>query len=216
MLEPLAKKIHLPVGVLAVLVLLLLGGAVGGGIALLPPPDVRLVNSIPALHLVEMSSSQISEMDITAYSEFQTQLQTMGFTELLQFNLPQLPNTNFMDVGMKGDVGTYSEIIKFPGSIAPKLSFVTVFSNGTWFSTNGWKGTDQNTAWQISEFFPELAPDQLYVKHVQRVQQLAADNGWQVQAMGENRYVAALSDEIRTYLVENKIPAYKADFELWH
>jgi hypothetical protein len=45
---------------------------------------------------------------------------------------------------------------------------------------------------------------------------LAADNGWQVQAMGENRYVAALSDEIRTYLVENKIPAYKADFELWH
>ncbi len=182
----------------------------------MPPPDIRLVSSVPPVHLVEMSTNQISEMDITAYSDFQSQLQNMGFTDLFEFNLPQLPNTNFMHVGMKSDVGTYSEIIKFPGSIAPKVSFVTIFTNGTWFSTNGWNGTDQNKAWQISEFFPDLALDQLYVKHVQRVQQLSSDNGWQVQAMSENRYIAALSDEIRTYIVGNKIPSYKADFELWH
>jgi hypothetical protein len=216
MLEPLSKKLHLPVGVLAGLVLVVLVGAVSGGIALLPAPDIRLVSSVPPVHLVEMSTNQISEMDITAYSDFQSQLQNMGFTDLIEFNLPQLPNTNFMHVGMKSDVGTYCEIIKFPGSIAPKVSFVTVFTNGTWFSTNGWSGTDQNKAWQISEFFPDSAPDQLYVKHVQRVQQLSSDNGWQVQAMSVNRYIAALSDEIRTYVVQNKIPAYKADFELWH
>jgi hypothetical protein len=216
LLEPASEKLHIPSGILAVLVLVLLAGMVLGLGALMPVSAVKLVDGIPPLHVVEVTANQISEMDITAYTEFQNQLQTMGFTDILQCTLPQLPNTNFMDVGMKQDVSTYSEIIKFPGTIAPKVSFVTVFTNGTWYSTNGWNGTGQENAWQVSEFFPDAPLDQLYVKHVQRVQQMETDNGWQAQSLSENRYMAALSDEVRTFLVTKKIPAYQAAFDLWH
>ncbi len=215
-LEPAAKKLHISIWILAVLVLLLMGGAIVALGALMPASAVKVVDSIPSLHIVEVTANQIGEMDITAYSEFQNQLQTMGFTETVQFTLPDLPSSNFMEVGMKPDVGTYSEIIKFPGSIAPKVSFVTVFTNGIWFSTNGWPGTNQQNNWQVSEFFPDIPVDQLYVKHVQRVQQMVADNDWQAQSMSEARYMAALSDQIRTYLESKKVPAYKANFEFWH
>jgi len=215
-LEPAAKKLRVPAGVLAVLVLILAAGAVWGISLLIPAGSVKLVDSIPPLHVVEVAANQISEMDITAYTEFQNQLQTMGFNDILECTLPQLPNTNFMEVGMKPDVGTYSEIIKFPGTINPKVSFVTTFTNGIWFSTNGWTGTSQENSWQVSEFFPDTPVDQLYVKHVQRVQQMISDNGWQTQAMSENRYLAALSDQVRTFLSTKKVPAYQAQFPLWH
>jgi hypothetical protein len=215
-LEPVSKKLHIPEGILAVLAIVLLAGLIWGAGALMPAPAYKLVDVIPPLHVVEVAANQISEMDITAYTEFQNQLQTMGFTDILQCTLPQLPNTNFLDVGMKPDVSTYSEIIKFPGTIVPKVSFVTAFTNGVWYSTNGWAGTGQENNWQVSEFFPDAPLDQLYVKHVQRVQQMQTDNGWQAQTLNENRYMAALSDEVRTFLVTKKISAYQADFALWH
>jgi hypothetical protein len=215
-LEPASKKLHIPIGVLAFLVLALLAGLVWGVGALMPSAAVKLVDNIPPIHVVEVTPNQISEMDITSYTEFQNQLQSMGFADLIQFTVPQLPNTNFMDVGMKQDVSTYSEIIKFPGTIVPKVSFVTTFTNGVWFSTNGWAGTNSENAWQVSEFFPNDPVDQLYVKHMQRVQQMLADNGWQAQSMNEQRYMASLSDEIRTFLVDKKVPAYQANFALWH
>ncbi len=215
-LEPASKKLHIPAGVLTLLVLLLLAGGVIGLAALMPASAVKLVDSIPPIHIVEVSASQITDMDITAYSEFQNQLQTMGFTDILQFTLPQLPNSNFMDVSVKPDVYTYGEIVKFPSTIAPKVSFVTIFTNGVWYSTNGWEGDNVENAWRVSEFYPTTPPDQLYVKHVQRVQQMISDNGWQSQAMNENRYMAALSDELRTVLTTGKIEAYKLTVAQWH
>jgi hypothetical protein len=216
LLEPASEKLHIPSGVLAVLVLVLLAGFVLGLGALMPASAVKLVDRIPPIHLVEVTAAQIGDMDITAYTEFQNQLQTMGFTDILQFTIPQLPNTNFMDVEMKHDVSTYSEIIKFPSTIVPRVSFVTVFTNGVWYSTNGWDGKAAENAWRVSEFFPDTPLDQLYVKHVQRVQQMESDSGWQAQSLNENRYMAAVSDEIRTVLTDTKIEAYNVNLALWH
>ncbi len=68
----------------------------------------------------------------------------------------------------------------------------------------------------ISEFFPQDSPDQLYVKHVQGVEKMKQDKDWQVQPMSQNRYMAALSDHLRWFLVKTGIPGYSATFDLWH
>jgi hypothetical protein len=213
---PAARKLRMPTYAFLALALLLLGGAAGGAALLLGPSSVGVVDSIQPLHIVEVNSEQVSEMDITAYSDLQNQLQSMGFTDLLQMTVPQLPSPNFFDVGLKEDAGTYSEILKMPGQLTPFLSFVTVFTNGVWFSTNAWKGKDVATNFRISAFYPGTAPDQLYIRHIQAVQKREREDGWQVEAMGEDRYMSALSDQIRGFLARKNIPAYQADFSLWH
>jgi hypothetical protein len=155
-------------------------------------------------------------MDVTGYMEIQNQLQTMGFTPVLQMTVPQIPAPNFFDVGMKESIGTYSEILKIPGQITPHLSFTTVFTNGIWYSTNAWQGTQHEMAYLISEFYPQDTPEQLYIKHVQGVEKFKKEKDWQVQLMSENRYMAALSDHLRWFLNKKDIPGWKADFNLWH
>jgi len=214
--DPLAKKLKIPTYVVIGLIAAIIVGAVIGLGAILNQPSVPLVDSIQPLHLIQVNSGQVSEMDITAYTDVQNQVQTMGFQSLLQMTVPQIPSPNFFDVGMKSDAGVYSEIIKFPGQLAPKLSFVTVFTNGVWFSTNGWDGTSHNSATQVSEFYSGDTPDQLYVQHMQTLEKLKQDNGWDVQSMSENRYMAAFSDRVRSFLDKKGVPAYQADFNLWH
>ena len=216
MFDPLAKKMRIPTYVFLGLVAALIVGAVIGVGSLLNKPTVVLADMIQPIHMVQMSSSQVSEMDITAYTELQTQLQTMGFTPVIQMTVPQLPSPNFFDVGMKEDAGVYSEILKMPGQITPHLSFVSVFSNGVWFSTNAWQGDNQTMDYLVSEYYPDATPDQLYAQHNQTLEKLKQDKGWQVQAMGENRYMAALSDHLRWFLNKKDIQGYQADFKLWH
>lgn len=214
--DPLAKKLKVPTFVVLVLLIaLLVGGTIGIG-AVLNQPSVPTVDTIQPLHFVEVSSSQVSEMDITAYTDLQNQIQTMGFQPVLQMTVPQLPSPNFFDVSMKEDAGTYSEIIKMPGQLAPRLSFVTVFTNGVWFSTNAWEGTNQSLNTLESEFYPGDTPDQLYVQHIQTLEKLKQDKEWEVQSLSENRYMAALSDRVRWFLDKKGVPAYQADFNLWH
>ncbi len=216
MFDPLAKKFKVPVYVLPIAVVILIIGAVIGLGSLLGKPSVILAETIQPIFIVQENSNQVSEMDITAYAEFQTSLQNMGFTPLIQMTVPQLPSPNFFDVGMKEDSGIYSEILKMPGQIAPHLSFVTVFSNGVWFSTNAWQGDNQTMDYLISEYYPDDTPDQLYTQHAQTLEKLKQDNGWQVQTMGENRYLAALSDHLRWFLNKKDLQGYQADFKLWH
>ncbi|HTC22210.1 MAG TPA: hypothetical protein VK859_15235, partial [bacterium] len=216
MFDPLAKKLRVPTYVFLGLIALLIVGAVIGAGAVLNKPSVALADTIQPIHLVQVNSSQVSEMDITAYTDIATQIQTMGFTPVIQMTVPQLPSPNFFDVGMKEDSGTYSEILKMPGQIAPHLSFVSVFSNGVWFSTNAWQGDNQTMDYLVSEYYPGDTPDQLYVQHIQTLEKLKQDKEWQVQTMGENRYMAALSDHLRWYLNKKDLQAYQADFKLWH
>jgi hypothetical protein len=216
MFDPLAKKLKVPTYVFLGLVAALIIGAIIGIGSILNKPSVILADTIQPIHMVQMSSSQVSEMDITAYAEFQTQLQTMGFTPVIQMTIPQLPSPNFFDVSMKEDAGTYSEILKMPGQIAPHLSFVSVFSNGVWFSTNAWPGDSQTMDYLVSEYYPDDTPDQLYAQHTQTLEKLKQDKGWQVQTMGENRYMAALSDHLRWFMNKKDIQGYQADFKLWH
>lgn len=215
--NPLAKRLRVPTFVvIAVFAVLLVGGGVGLG-SLLNQPSVPVVDSIQPLHFVEVSSNQVSEMDITAYTDLQNQLQTMGFQPILQMTVPQLPSPNFFDVGMKEDAGVYSEIIKIPGQLAPHLSFVTVFTNGVWFSSNAWQGTNQDLTYLFSEYYPNDTPDQLYVQHMQTLAQLKQDKDWDVQTtMSENRYMSALSDHLRWFLDKKGIQADQANFNLWH
>lgn len=214
--NPLAKKLKMPTYVVIGLIVAVIVGAVVGLGAVLNQPSVPLVDTIQPIHMIQVNSSQVSEMDVTAYTDVQNQVQTMGFQSVLQMTVPQLPSPNFFDVGMKPDAGVYSEIIKFPGQLAPKLSFVTAFTNGVWFSTNGWDGTGRTSATLVSEFYPGDTTDQLYVQHMQTLEKLKQDNGWDVQAMSENRYIAAFSDRVRSFLDKKSIPAYQADFNLWH
>ncbi len=213
--EPTAKKLKIPTYVFLILLAAAITGLLAGIITLIHRPSVALTDTIPPIHLVLVNSGQISEMDVTTYSDLQGQLQKMGFTSALQMTIPQLPSPNYFDVSLKEDVGTYAEILKTPGQITPHLSFVTVFTNGTWFSTNACQGTDQDVEYHVSEFYPKDSPDQLYIKHVQNVEKFKQDRDWQVQLMSENRFIAALSDHLRWFLVKKDIPAYKADFALW-
>ncbi len=215
--DPLAKKLRIPTFVvIAALAVLLVGGGVGLG-SLLNQPSVPMVDSIQPLHFVEVNSNQVSEMDITAYTDLQNQLQTMGFQPILQMTVPQLPSPNFFDVGMKEDAGVYSEIIKMPGQLTPHLSFVTVFTNGVWFSTNAWQGTNQDLTYLFNEYYLNDTPDQLYVQHMQTLEKLKQDKEWDVQTnMSENRYMSALSDHLRWFMDKKGIQAYQADFNLWH
>jgi hypothetical protein len=214
--DPLARKLRVPTYVFlgGVAGLVVVGILVIGSI--LNRPVLALVEKVPAIHLIQVSSAQISEMDVTTYSDFQNQLQTMGFAPLLQITIPQLPSPNFFDVGMKADVGTYSTILKVPGQITPRLSFVTIFNNGVWFSTDGWKADNQESDDLISEHFPGLNPDQLYVKHIEALEKLKKEKDLQVQGMGDNRYMAALTDHLRWFIVKKEVPSYRADFNLWY
>jgi hypothetical protein len=216
MFDPLAQKLKVPTYVFLGLIAILIVGAFIGVGAMLNKPSVALADTIQPIHMIQVNSTQVSEMDITAYTELQTQLQTTGFTPVIQMTVPQLPSPNFFDVGMKEDAGTYSEILKMPGQIAPHLSFVSVFSNGVWFSTNAWDGDNQTMDYLVSEYYPNDTPDQLYVQHIQSLEKLKQDKGWQVQTMGENRYMAALSDHLRWFLNKKDIQGYQADFKLWH
>ncbi len=105
-------------------------GVIIGIGAWLNRPAVAMADTVPSIHMVQVNSGQISEMDVTTYTDLQNQVQTMGFTPLMQMTVPQLPSPNFFDVGMKENIGTYSEILKKTGTITPHLSFVTVFTNG--------------------------------------------------------------------------------------
>lgn len=214
--DPLATKLRVPTYIAIVLVAALVVGSIMGITLWANQPVVPTVDSIQPIHFIQVSSGQVSEMDITAYSDAQNQVQSMGFQPVLQMTVPQLPSPNFFDVGMKPDAGVYSEIIKFPGQLAPRVSFVTVFSNGVWLSTNGWDGTNRNSTTAVSEFYPNDTTDQLYVQHMQTLAKLKQDNGWDVQSMNENRYMSAFSDRVRSFLDKKNIPAYQADFKLWH
>lgn len=216
MFDPLAQKLKVPTYVFLALVAALIGGLVIGAGAYLNRPSVAMADSIPSIHIVQVNSSQISEMDVTTYTDLQSQLQTMGFEPLMQMTVPQLPSPNFFDVGIKENIGTYSEILKRTGTITPHLSFVTVFTNGVWYSTNAWEGKDQQMEYLVSEFYPTDTPDQLYVKHVQGVEKLKQDKDWQVGSMNQNRYMAALSDHLRWFLVKEGMQGYNATFDLWH
>lgn len=197
-----------------VLVLLGLVGLVAA--AALQKPSIELVDRVTPLSVVQVDSGQIPDMDITSYSDLQTRLQAMQFTNFLQMTVPQLPSPNFFNVQMKPDVSTYAEIIKMPGQLKPVLSFVTVFTNGVWYSTNAWQGQNQEMEYLVSEYDPGDDPDQLYVAHIQGVDKLKQDRGWETQVVNQDRYLAALTDHVRWYLNEKNVAAYQADFASWH
>ena len=217
MLTPLAQRLKIPTYVLLILMGLFLVGCAVGLKILASPASIQLISSIPPIHIIQVTSSQINEMDITTYMELQSRLKNLGFTPLIQMTVPQLPSPNFFDVGMKPEAGTYCEILKVPGQITPQLSFVTVFSNGVWYSTNAWRGNNKELDYLISEYYPNSSPDQLYIQHIQGIAQYKQQRDWQLpQVLNLNRYMAALSDHLRWYLVTYNVQSFKAEFNLWH
>lgn len=214
--DNLAVRFRVPtLAVIGAAVVLLAAVAVGVNLSA-NQTAVPLVDSIQPIHFIQVAANQVSEMDITAYSDLENKLQTMGFQPVIQMIVPQVPSPNFFDVSMKPDAGVYGEIIKTPGQLTPHLSFVTVFKNGVWFSTNSWQGTNQSLLYLVDEFFPNDTPDQLYVQHMQALAKLKQEKDWEVQEMSENRYMSAFSDEVRWFLDKKGIPAYQADFAQWH
>jgi hypothetical protein len=216
-LDPLSRKTKMPVVVLGLIFLLIVASAIGGLTFFLKQPTLAVVNSVAPLHLIQVGTSQISELDVTAYMDLQSKLQTLGFSPVIQMTIPQIASPNFFDVGMKPDVGTYSEIIKEPGQITPRVSFVTVFTNGTWFSTNSGQGQNKVMDYLLSEYYPENTPvDQLYVKHIQKIEQLKQEKDWQPQSISAVRYMTNLSDHLRWFLSTTGMDGYKAELTMWH
>ncbi|MGH7740373.1 MAG: hypothetical protein ACREL1_09540, partial [bacterium] len=209
-------KVKIPFLVLVVLVLALLGA---GGIVVAfagGAPTLQILNTLAPLQIVQMDSGEVTDMDITTYSDIQSNLQAMHFNDFLQMTVPQLPAPNFFDVQMKSKAFTYAEIIKMPGDLTPVLSYVTVFTNGVWYSTNGWAGKDHNMSYLVSGFYPNDDPNQLYAVHIQGLNQLESDNGWEPETMGQNRYMSALTDHLRWYLNLKGLAGYQAQFADWH
>jgi hypothetical protein len=209
-------KIKIPFIALAAGFLVFLGIVGWVAASALSEPSIRIADSVAPLQIVQVDSGQIADMDITTYSDIEAKLQAMQFTSFIQMTVTELPSPNFFNVQMKPEAGTYAEVIKMPGQLKPVLSYVTVFTNGVWYSTNGWDGKNQELEYLVSEFDPADDPDQLYVAHIQGVDKLKSDKGWETQTMSEDRYMAALSDHVRWYLDYKNIAGYQADFADWH
>jgi len=213
--DSLGKKFKVPGYLFAAILLVLLAGGLTFFFQKPGSSVVKVVDSVPQITIVSMDASQVTNLDITAFTELYTHLGQLGFIQILQMSVPQLL-PNFFDVGMKEDEGIYSEIIMMPNQIAPRLSFVTVFTNGVWYSTNGWAGTNQQLDYLQSEFYPDQTPEQLYDQHKQGIQKLQTANGWQIQSASQNRYMADLSDHLRWYLKFKNVSADQIDFASWH
>jgi hypothetical protein len=209
-------KFQIPYYALAAGMVVLLGlvGLVAASSA--SGPSIKIADSVAPFQIVQVDSGQIADMDITAYSDIQTKLQAMQFTSFTQMTVPELPSPNFFNVQMKPEAATYAEIIKMPGQLKPVLSYVTVFTNGVWFSTNGWDGKNQEMEYLVSEFDPNDDPDQLYVAHIQELDKLKSDRGWETQVMSPDRYMAALTDHVRWYMDAKNVAGYQANFADWH
>jgi len=177
-------------------------------------PAYRLVDSLIPLHMVRIDVNQVIELDITAYMDFETKLQGLGFTPMLKITVPEIPSPNLFSVYGARDGKSYAVIVKAPGSISPKLSFVSCLSRGTWVSTNGWNSHNQEMDQVSSDSDPTLGTAALWNRHQGRVQQLAQDQ-ISFQPTNENRFLAAFSDHIRWYLTQKKIQGYKAQLEDW-
>ncbi len=211
----LSAKFKMPGYLLAAVLFVLIAGGLTFFFQKSGSPVVKVVDTIPQITIVSMDASQVTNLDITAFTDLYTHLGQLGFVQILQMTVPQLL-PNFFDVGFKEDEGIYSEILIIPNQIGPRLSFVTVFTNGVWYSTNGWAGTGQQFDYLVSEFYPDQTPEQLYNQHKQGIQKLINDNGWQVQNASQNRYIADLSDHLRWYLKFKNIFADQVDFSSWH
>ncbi len=215
-IDLLAAKLKMPGFVLVGIVVAALAGGLtyilqpGGG------PVVTVVDSIPPIHILPVDVAQAGDIDVVAFNDLQQQLGNLGFSQAIQMTVPQLPGPNFFDVGLNESTNTYCEILRIPNQIGCRVSFVTVFTNGVWYSTNGWAGTDQQMDYLVSEFYPSQTPQQLYEQHKAGVQKLQAANSWDVQKVSLNRYIADLSDHLRWFLVTKKIASYQADFASWH
>ncbi|HTA76576.1 MAG TPA: hypothetical protein VK791_05415 [bacterium] len=212
-----AARFKIPGYLLAAIVFVVLVGGLTLVSQLTGGASVVVVDTVTPIHIIQMEVAQISDMDITAFSDLQNHLGALGFNQSLQMTVPQLPSPNFFDVGLKPEEGTYSEILRMPNQIGPRVSFVTVFTNGVWYSTNGWAGNPQQLDYLVSEFLPDHTPEELYNEHLQGVQKLLNINpDWQVQKAGLNRYMAALTDHVRWFLSLKNILPYQADFAAWH
>ncbi len=213
----LAARFKIPGYLLAAIVFVALAGVLTLVSQLGGSSSVVLVDSVTPIHIIPMEVAQISDMDITAFSDLQNHLGALGFNQSLQMTVPQLPSPNFFDMGLKQEEGTYSEILRIPNQIGPRVSYVTLFTNGVWYSTNGWAGNPQQLDYLISEFLPDHTPEELYNEHLQGVQKILNTNpDWQVQKATLNRYMAGLSDHIRWFLSLKNILPYQADFAAWH
>jgi hypothetical protein len=216
-LKPLAASLRLPVPALAGLAFVLAAVLVLAPFLLLTGKEpVKTLPQVQPVHIVKVQVSQVGEMDINTYLELETKLQGMGFLPLMQVTVPQAPSPNFIAVFIKEGAGVYAEVMKLPGNPSPSLSFLTVFNNGVWCSTNGFAGRDQQAEYLLSTHHPSESPDPLYVKHMQKVEQLKQRNGWMPARMGESRFVAAFTDHLRWYLDWKRVPGYKASFGDWH
>jgi hypothetical protein len=214
--QGLSGRLKVPVHLIAGLFLLLVVGIVIWLAGKMAPPPVETVQTVPIIQVVPIPSSQVSDLDVTAFADLQDQLGPLNFSQITQMTVPQLPTPNFFDVGIKPEASMYCEVLKMPDQVAPHLSFITVFTNGIWYSTNGWTGNDQRLEYLVSEFLPTASAKQLYDQHAQGVEELRKKNGWQPQSVSLNRYIAALSDHLRWYITSQNIPAYQADFNSWH
>jgi hypothetical protein len=212
----LAGKLKVPGFLLVGIVVAVLAGGIAYFLQQSSGPAVTLVDSIPPITILPIDVAQAGDIDIVSFNELQQQLGSLGFSQATQMTVPQLPGPNFFDVGLKEDANTYCEILKMPNQIGCRVSFVTVFTNGVWYSTNGWSGTGQQLEYLVSEFYPEQNPQQLFEQHKQGVQKLQSVNGWEAQRVSLNRYMADLSDHLRWYLVTKKINPFQADFASWH
>jgi hypothetical protein len=212
----LAAKLRISGYLLAGIIFVLLIGGLTYFLQQTSAPVVKTVESIPQITVVPLDISQVNNLDITAFTELSNHLGPLGFPQLISMTVPQLL-PNFFDVGLNTAEGTYSEILIMPNQIGPRLSFVTVFSNGVWYSTNGWAGTNQQLDYLVSEFYPDQSPEQLYAQHKQGVEKLQTTNGWQIQnGAGQDRYMADLSDHLRWFLKLKNIPSDQAEFASWH
>ncbi len=212
-----SRALRLPIPVLAGLAALLVVLLLSAPFLLLARrPAVKTVEAVLPVHVVKVQVSQVGELDIATYLELESKLQAMGFFPLIQMTAPQAPSPNFIAAFVKESVGVYAHLMKLPGSMAPRVAFVTVFNNGIWCSTNGFAGKDTQAEFLMNTHHPQDPVDALYVKHMQKIAQIGKREGWVPARMSESRYIAAFTDHFRWYLTWKKIPGYRAAFGDWH
>jgi len=213
-LAPLAAKAKVPVWVLGAAAAALVVGLVALLFFTFQKPAYQLADQVVALRPTRAEVREVVEMDITAFIDIEAKVQQLGFAPLTRLAVPEIPAPNFFSVYMNPQNKTYAIILKLPGVITPKLSFVNTMTTGTWLSTNGWETQSPAMDKLDSESAPNDDPNALWARH-QRHLEGATQAGQNPSLTSEWRFVSALCDHLRWYMDMKGIPAYKAAFADW-
>jgi hypothetical protein len=194
-----------PVWVLGAAAAALVVGLVCFVVLYLQKPAYQLADQVVALRPTRAEVREVVEMDHHGVHRHRGEGATVGFAPLTRWRSGD-PGAELLLGVHESPEQDLRLILKLPGVITPKLSFVNTMTTGTWLSTNGWETQSPAMDKLDSESAPNDDPNALWARH-QRHLEGATQAGQNPSLTSEWRFVSALCDHLRWYMDMKGIPA---------